>query len=419
MLQVSHYDHALHPAKARELGVSGNGTIVIARDTLKDTIGVPLRLETARSQLRVLDQEVNKRLLSVSRKQRIAYFTTGHDERTFEPTGESDRRGTVKNLRSLLVDQGYEPKELGLAQGLGTDIPQDATLVLIVGPRKPFLAEEAAALTRYLDRNGRILLALDPEEKITFAELLGQLALKYNPVTLANDRFYWRRTYQTADRTNIATSSYSSHVSVSTVGRLRDRAPVLMLGAGHLEKDEKSAVGIVNVDFTVHAEPATWVDKNGDFEHQEGAETRSAWELAAAVNKRNASALHPEEEARAVVLADSDCLSDAVLANPGNAYLAVDAIRWLGGEERFSGQINNEEDVPIAHTRKQDLVWFYTSIFAAPALVLGLGFVMTRRRRTRPASGKAGGAGGAGGAKPPADGPPPTTPSPSSSEVQR
>ncbi|HXU80809.1 MAG TPA: hypothetical protein VN914_05395, partial [Polyangia bacterium] len=56
--------------------------------------------------------------------------------------------------------------------------------------------------------------------------------------------------------------------------------------------------------------------------------------------------------------------------------------RWLGGEEQITGTISNEEDVAIVHTRRQDLVWFYTSIFVVPALVLGLGVIMNRNRRT-------------------------------------
>jgi hypothetical protein len=35
----------------------------------------------------------------------------------------------------------------------------------------------------------------------------------------------------------------------------------------------------------------------------------------------------------------------------------------------------------VNHTRKEDVVWFYGSVFAMPMLVLGLGFFMTRKRR--------------------------------------
>jgi hypothetical protein len=382
MLEVQRWDQALHPAKARELGVSANGTIVIARDALKETLGIPLEIDRARSQLKTLDQEIQKRLLGVTRKQKVAYFTTGHEERTAQSSGPADQRPTIRTLRALLTDQSFEPKDLGLAQGLGSEVPADASLVAIVGPRQPFSDGEVKALLRYLDKNGRLLIALDPDGGQTLPELLGPLSLKYNPVTLANDKMYMALTYQDSDRVNIGTSSFSSHVSVTTLSRMGSQAPVLMMGAGSLTKQDKTAAGIVNLDFTIRTDPSTWNDVNGDFKFTDGSETRTVYELAAAVTKRNASAISPEEEARVVVTADSDWLADMALRHRPNQFLLVDTVRWLGGEERFSGAVSSEEDVPVVHTRKQDTIWFYLSVFLVPAVVLGVGLATTRKRRT-------------------------------------
>jgi hypothetical protein len=381
-LEVQRWDHALHPGKARELGVSGNGVIVIARDAMKEQIGIPTDINRARGQLKMLDQDVQKRLLGVTRRQKIAYFTVGHEERSADSTGEADRRGTIRSVRSVLTDQNFEPRDLGLAQGLATDVPADAGMVLIIGPRKPFDPTEIASLNRYLDKNGRLFIALDPDGGVDLAELLAPLQLKFNQVTLANDKFYLPSTYQDSDKINIGTASFSSHVSVTTNTRFGNRAAILLMGAGSLTKLEKTAAGIINLDFTVHSDSSSWEDKNGNFKFDDGAEVRKTYELAAAVTRRNASAIHPEEEARALVMADSDLITDEVLRrNPPNGYILLDGLRWLGGEERFTGSVSNEEDVPVEHTRKQDLLWFYLSIFAVPALVLAAGFFLTRKRR--------------------------------------
>jgi len=54
-------------------------------------------------------------------------------------------------------------------------------------------------------------------------------------------------------------------------------------------------------------------------------------------------------------------------------------MRWLVGEESFTGQVNSEEDVRIEHTKQQDLAWFYSTIFGIPAVVLGVGLFARRR----------------------------------------
>jgi hypothetical protein len=81
----------------------------------------------------------------------------------------------------------------------------------------------------------------------------------------------------------------------------------------------------------------------------------------------------------------------------------LDAVRWLMGDEKFQGEITSEADVPITHTRKQDVIWFYSTIFLVPALVVGLGLIVTRRRR--------GPAAGRGPKSPPSSASPPAGPS--------
>lgn len=380
MLKIDQYDHAVDPGKAKELGVSGNGIVVIKRETRKELLSIGLELESARGQLRNLDKEVQKRLLLVAKPQRTVYLTTGHGERASFPANDTDKRATIRDLRELLTQQGYTLKDLGAAEGLAADVPQDAAVVMSIGPQKPFFPEEVAALDRYLERGGRLFLALDPEAGVDHKELVALLGLKFEPKLLANDQIYARRTAQASDRANIATGSYSSHPAVTTLGRLGMRAPMVLFGAGWLEelKGQDKPSG-VSVDFPVRAHPATFNDLNGNFQFDGPQETRKGWELAAAVTKKKAEA-KPEQAARALLVTDSDGLSDGVLGNPGNAYFVYDGVKWLLGDEAITGEVSSEVDVPIAHTNKQDVIWFYSTIFLAPALTLGIGRLVLRRR---------------------------------------
>jgi hypothetical protein len=381
LLEVSSYDHAVDPAKAKELGVSGNGIIVVHRQGRKELLSIGTELEAARSQLRNLDKEIQKRILLVAKAQRTVYLTSGHGERTSFPSGDTDKRLTIRDMKELLTQQGYTVKDLGAAEGLAADVPNDAAALLVIGPQRAFAKEEIESVTRYLDRGGRVFMALDPEPGVDWNELLAPFGLTWSKAVLANDQIYARKSYQPSDKANIATGSYSSHPSVTTLGRLGMRAPMILLSAGSLVEKKEGKPNGVSIDFPVRAHPATWNDLNGNFTFDAPAEQRKGWELAAAVVKKK-NAQKPAEDGRALVLADSDAVADGVVSTqPGNAYFVLDGMKWLLGDEAIAGEVSSEADVPIAHTKKQDVAWFYSTIFLAPSLVVGLGFLMNRRRR--------------------------------------
>src|SRR5207249_165924 len=158
-------------------------------------------------------------------------------------------------------------------------------IVMIVGPTKPFLVEESAAMARYVERGGHLFVALDPDNGLDYKDLLAPLGLTYTPVTLANDQLFARRFYKASDHINLVSASVSSHPSVATLSHLGSRGAVILPGAGALA-EMKDKPKNVTVDFTVHANNQTWDDKNGNFAFDPPAETRKGWELAAAVTRK-------------------------------------------------------------------------------------------------------------------------------------
>jgi hypothetical protein len=260
------------------------------------------------------------------------------------------------------------------------DIPKDISVVAVIGPRKPFLPAELATLNRYIERGGRILIALDPENKVDMKEVLEPLDLTFMTDTLANDQVFARRTHQDTDRVNLVAATYGSHPAVTTLQRLGMRAPVILPGAGWINT-KRDRTGAIAVDAPIKAHHATFADKNGNYKQDPG-EDRRAWELAATAVKK---------DARVYVLADSDAFSDEAIRAAANEVMAIDAMHWLMGDESFSGVPSTEADVPVSHTKKQDVVWFYSTIVLAPALVIGAGVLVTRgsrrRRRSAPDTG--------------------------------
>ncbi len=160
--------------------------------------------------------------------------------------------------------------------------------------------------------------------------------------------------------------------------------PVVLFGAGALSKSTVASDPAPAVDFIIRTDANTWEDKNKNLEFDGGSEARKMYPVAAAVTLRKpAAATDKTQEGRAFVIGDSDVFSDLLIRNRANALLAFDAVRWLLGEPEVAGPVSNEEDVPVRHTRKQDVFWFYSSVFLAPGLVLFAGWVATRKRRKR------------------------------------
>jgi hypothetical protein len=392
-LKVSHYDFDIDPIKAKEYGVTTNGILVFLRGAKKEQLGLPKEMEGAKSALKTLDKEVQQRLLTVVRPPRTAGFTLGHGERTWE-RGETDtdKRIGIALLRDGLIDQNYDVRSVNPADGLMNEVPKGITVLAIIGPRSPFQPEEYASINRFIDGGGRVLIALDPENKIDMHEVLGPLNLTFKAEPLANEMAFARRPDQKiSDRANLVTSTFSSHPSVSTLTRLGPRAAVVLPGAGWIDA-KKERTSAIPVDSPIKAHYATFVDKNGNFTFDPDEQKR-AWELAATAVKK---------DARVFVIADSDWIGDEAIKIPGNSVLALDVIHWLMGDESFSGQTSTEADVKITHTRKQDVAWFYSTIFLAPALVIGAGVAVTRKTRRKRRDGKS-----AAGAPP--SPPPPTT----------
>lgn len=384
-LKVTRLDHALEPNKAKELGVSGNGIVLLKKGGRKESLFIGIEVEKAKTQLRGLDAEVQKRMLQVAKARRTVYLTAGHGERTQDPTAGNDQRATIEILYKTLQDQNFDVRPLTTAEGLGQEIPKDAAAVFIIGPTRAFTEPEAAAIVDYEKRGGRLFIALDPEGALPFDELMKPLGLSFKPQNIAQERgnANVRPPPGPADRINIGTRTFSSHPVVSYLGR--SNVPLLMLGAGPIEELPQHAAELT-IDFAVRSLSDSFNDASGNFEFDQSlGETRKAYGVVAAVERRAPSNKN-EEAMRVLVLGDSDAVADLVLNQlPGNQYLVIDGFKWLLGDEQLAGVTNTEVDVPLTRTRQMDSAWFYGTTFLAPLGVVAIGW-FARRRTKKPAS---------------------------------
>ncbi|MGH7471357.1 MAG: Gldg family protein, partial [Longimicrobiales bacterium] len=380
---IEEFDRLASPEIAQQFRVTQDGSIVLAYNDRSEIITMPVQWREARQRLRAFDAEVQRALMRVAREERTIYLTVGHGELN-DPASSGPLEAapfrSVDALRRLFGLLNYRVAELGLQGGLGNEVPDDAAMVLVLGPARPFLEPELQSLDRYLSRGGSVLLALEPEGTFQLGPLRQRLGIDFHAVRLADDRQHVRLRGNLADRRLIITDRFSSHASLATLGRVGVGSGMLLMGAGYLEPADSTRLPSI----VVRSLPSTFADRNGDFEFDEKTEVRKQYSVVAAfdVPRTQQNGDTTATTGRAMVFADAELFSDAVVTSLGlNAALAADAVRWLGREESLGGETTSEEDVPVVHTRAQDIVWFHATLFGAPALVLILGLVGVRRRR--------------------------------------
>ena len=415
-VNIAEYDRYADPEAAADFNARSDGEVFLRLDGRTEQIGFQLELDEALGRLRVLDSYVQQALLQLNRERRFAYLTKGHGEfndpvsadepepdeppslrERWRPGMESelDQGPPPRALREMLEFLNYEVRDIGIGEGLGDGIPDDAAMLLILGPQRAFLDAEMTAIREYLDRGGALLVAMEPGSEFRLEELRDYLGVDYDPAMTINDQmFVPGNPPSVADRRFIITNRFSTHPSVTTGGR--SGSEIIMVGPGSFRIADSAPR--LRTNLVINSLPSSYADLDGDYRFDEETEVKEEYGLAVAIEsveepEDQAAEAEPEEGAdataapgpgmRALVYGDAEIFSDQILRRLQlNAFVVADGIRWLGGEEDFAGDVVSEEDVPILHTRSENVAWFYAIIFGAPALVLGVGvFILHGRRR--------------------------------------
>lgn len=384
--RVSLMDQALDPALAKALKVTKNGTVAFRCGEKTETYTVGLERDEAQRKLRKLDQEVRAKLGKLTRDAQTVYFTVGHGERSVDETDKTGRL-SAKSFKKLLDANNAKTKKLGIADGLTSKVPDDANLVVVMGPQQPFLPEEATALAAYAAAGGSLALYIDPprpgsddvDVAASLAPLLKVLGVSVVPAEVLNDKEFVKQSNTTADHVFVFSTSFGSHKAVKTLSGARGKAAVLFLSAQALKKnDDASKLSII-----ARSRPATWTDVQPNRRFDDGVEKRDIVDLAAVSEVTSPDGV----EGRALIVGDSDVAADALLSNEANAVFNYEAMQWLLRDDSLASAAGATvvEDAPIRHTRDEDTWWFYGTTLLAPVLVVVVGAVVVRlRRRRRP-----------------------------------
>ena len=366
-------DQALEPVSSEALKIRDNGYIVFQQGDHSEKFKIGTEIDRAKKDLRKLDGTVHKHLLKLTRDKRTLYLLAGHGEAN--PRERDNPLRTLNELKKDLEAANFKVKPFGVSEGSAHEVPEDAAAILIASPDNPLLEEEERVLKEYVDRGGSLMVLVDPGDRAP-TDLLAHLGVTMGEARLAHEQAFMRQTRGLTDRVLLVSNKFGSHQAVNTLTRNSQQMGMILPTVTWVDKAPETERKVTPL---IKSFPDTWEDTNPNFAPDPG-EPRKVFSFAMAVED--------EEEggtgARAIVVGDVNFVSDvAYLSFPGSRMFVRDAFRWLTRDEAIAGDIETEEDVKIVHTREEDQMWFWGTVFMVPMMVLALGALSIFRRGGR------------------------------------
>jgi ABC-type uncharacterized transport system involved in gliding motility auxiliary subunit len=391
-LNVEYIDPERKPTVANQDKVTQMGTVVLEYDG---------RTERVTSDT---EQALTNGLIKVIQgKQTKLYFIQGHGERSSD---DSERTG-YSSIAGLLASENFATDKLVLAQQ--RQIPADATVVVIAGPKEDFFPAEIEALKAYLTKGGKVLFLLDPRERADSPELTNLVALLKDWGIEVGDNVVINvpsdvqlkegeavdvgalASLPNSDGTFVLAAKYDQHPIIQGFRILSAYRLVRSVTAAPAGSNGRTAQNLVESTETSWAETdLKRLTSSGQVAREPAKGDKGGpISIAAAVAAPLAQATPPDPKApqdapetRIAVFGDSDFASNGLLGFQGNHNLFMNAVNWLAQQENLiSIRPRDPQDRRVTLTARQQSLIRLLAIFVIPGVILAAGVQTWWRRR--------------------------------------
>lgn len=327
-------------------------------------------------------------------KTKKAYFASGHGEHDMEGTDQRGYAGAV----SALKEDNFESAKIVIPQE--SKIPDDATLLVIAGPKTDYTTPEVDAIKAYLAHGGKLMLMLDPQEKADSTPLTNLIALAKDwgiavGANIVLDVSGTGRQIGAGPTVPIGGAARPLHPIAERTGDIvavfplaRSATPIDGGTSGKIAQKvivtSSKSWGESNLkDLFDTKEPRKEPKVEADKGDIAGPVTIMS-AVSAAVTDAPAGAAPdaPKAETRVVVAGDSDFVSNAALPAQGNRDWFLNAASWLAQQENLiSIRAKDPGDRRLQLTADQSQRIFWLTIAVIPLMLVGNGFWVWWKRR--------------------------------------
>jgi ABC-type uncharacterized transport system involved in gliding motility auxiliary subunit len=362
------------PGLAREYGVESYGTVV-----LKSGADGQPKIE------KVLDADEEKltnALVKATRSGKpVVYVLKGHGEREIT----NSERGGLSQAKEQMEKANYVVKDLVLARE--PKVPDDASLVIVAGPRTDFFPQELAALDAYIGRAGKVLFMATPFQGdwlVKYLEKYGvmlddDVVIELNPLG---------QLFGVGPLVPII-NQYEMHPITKDLNGVMTLFPLTRsLEASKAPPKGATVTPIARTSTQSWGETDKSVFQKGEAKPDEGEKRGPLPVVVVASIPRSGEAKAEGGEApktaraRLVVVGTADFASNQFLGAQGNRDFFLNTISWLAEQEdMISIRPKDTKQNPIILTSAQSHVVLWLPLAVLPAAVVFCGIVVVTRRR--------------------------------------
>ena len=317
--------------------------------------------------------------------EKVVYFIEGHSERAVDGESGEGRSGYALAAEALR-NENYRVEKLLLAAS--GEVPEDADVVVLAGPRRGLLDVEYEALERYLARGGAVLALVDPRVRGALVERIGSWG-----VQLGDDVVIDRTLALFGRAMSPFAASYDTSHEIT-----RDlREPSLF----HEVRSVSAGEGFSDLVLTGDA---SWAERDLDLLDREGkvalddsdaagpivvgvagspdVPTNGAGPAAGEGDAEGEEGEASPPEPRLAVFGDADFASNEYITAYRNRDLFVNTVNWLIGDvEAISVRPNKSRASRFQLSNQQFQTIRQLSLFVLPETIAVIGVLVWWSRR--------------------------------------
>jgi hypothetical protein len=333
----------------------------------------------------ISEVDVTSAIQRLSRTQPpLACFTVGHGERDI-----ADQRAEgYQNFATRLKHLGYETKSLALAAEGGSARLAACRVVVLAGPRAPFLADELAMLQSFAKAQGRLVVLADSIVLSKAPEIISQLNDLIRPWGLALRPSIIRdRSSLINDPASVLIFKYPSQSPV-TVDLKEQAIPTLLVGALPVES---VGVGPEKADGAWLTPLLQTSSHSSLADGTKGPFVAGAITDWSRVDQSNAgSAVSPGKHGgpelsrtRIGVVGSADVASNTFLGRFGNSTFASQLVSWVAIENDIIAASRNPGGPAKLALTQDDRGRLIRRAVVAPGGLTSVAFVLALLRLRR------------------------------------